>query len=64
MVLIKENWVFVETDLQKINPVTYQLITKMKQISHDPVVAVLIEKTDANLETELAEYGPNQNPSH
>lgn len=60
MAVINENWVFVETDLQKINPVTYQLLTKMKQISHDPVVAVLIEKSDASLETELAEYGPDK----
>ena len=60
MTVIKENWVFVETDLHKINPVSYQLITKMKQISHDPVVAVLIENNDANLETELSEYGPDR----
>jgi len=60
MTVIKENWVFVETDLHKINPVSYQLITKMKQISHDPVVAVLIENSDANLETELSEYGPDK----
>jgi len=60
MSVIKENWVFAETDLQKINPVTYQLITKMKQISHDPVVVVLIEKTTAALEKELAEYGPDK----
>ncbi|MFC6177364.1 electron transfer flavoprotein subunit alpha/FixB family protein [Companilactobacillus huachuanensis] len=60
MTVIKENWVFVETDLNKINPVTYELITKMKQISHDPVVAILIEKSDANLETELSEYGPDK----
>lgn len=60
MTVIKENWVFVETDLHKINPVSYQLITKMKQISHDPVVAVLIENNDANLETELSEYGPDK----
>jgi len=32
----------------------------MKQISHDPVVAVLIENNDANLEKELSEYGPDK----
>lgn len=60
MTVIKENWIFAETELQKINPVTYQLITKMNQISHDPVVVVLIEGQNDNLESQLSEYGPDK----
>ncbi len=60
MTVLKENWIFAENDLQKNNPVTYQLITKMKQISHDPVVVILIEEIDAKLENELSEYGPDK----
>lgn len=60
MAVIKENWVFAETELDKVNPVTYQLITKMKQISHDPLVVILIEKTSANLEQAITEYGPDK----
>jgi Electron transfer flavoprotein, alpha subunit len=60
MTVIKENWIFAETELQKINPVTYQLITKMNQISHDPVVVVLIEGQADKLENQLSEYGPDK----
>lgn len=60
MTVIKENWIFAETELQKINPVTYQLITKMNQVSHDPVVVILIEGKSAKLENDLAEYGPDK----
>ena len=60
MTVIKENWIFAETELQNINPVTYQLITKMNQISHDPVVVVLIEGKNSDLEKDLAEYGPDK----
>jgi len=60
MTLIKENWIFAENDLQTINPVTFQLITKMNQISSDPVVVILIEKTTDNLEEELIPYGPDK----
>ena len=60
MTVIKENWIFAENDLNEINPVTFQLITKMNQISHDPVVVILIEKSTANLETALSAYGPDK----
>lgn len=60
MTVIKENWIFAENDLNEINPVTFQLITKMNQISHDPVVVVLIEKAAANLEEVLSAYGPDK----
>ena len=60
MTVTKENWIFAENDLNEINSVTFQLITKMNQISHDPVVVILIEKSTANLETALSAYGPDK----
>ncbi|KRK98385.1 electron transfer flavoprotein subunit alpha/FixB family protein [Companilactobacillus futsaii] len=60
MTAIEENWIFAENDLDEINPVTFQLITKMNQISHDPVVVILIEKNAANLEKVLSAYGPDK----
>lgn len=60
MELLKENWIFAEVDLNKVNPITYQLITKMNQVSNLPVTVVLIEGSNESLEDDIKEYGPDK----
>lgn len=57
----QEIWVYAEKHVGIIQPVTYQLITKAKEISGDKkVVVILFEATDKNLEEKIKEYGPDE----
>lgn len=57
----QEIWVYAEKHIGIIQPVTYQLITKAKEIAGDKkVVVILFEATDKNLEENIKEYGPDE----
>lgn len=57
----QEIWVYAEKHLGIIQPVTYQLITKAKEIAGDKkVIVILFEATDKNLEENIKEYGPDE----
>ncbi|SEK18044.1 electron transfer flavoprotein alpha subunit apoprotein [Carnobacterium iners] len=57
----QEIWVYAEKHVGMIQPVTYQLITKAKEIANDKkVVVILFEATDKNLEDKIKEYGPDE----
>ncbi|WP_188204352.1 electron transfer flavoprotein subunit alpha/FixB family protein [Desemzia incerta] len=57
----QEVWVYAEKHVGIIQPVTYQLITKAKEIAGDKkVVVILFEATDKNLEENIKEYGPDE----
>lgn len=57
----QEIWIYAEKHLGIIQPVTYQLITKAKEIAEDKkVVVILFEATDENLEKYIKEYGPDE----
>ncbi|WP_080145794.1 electron transfer flavoprotein subunit alpha/FixB family protein [Marinilactibacillus piezotolerans] len=57
----QEVWIYAEKHVGIIQPVTYQLITKAKEISKDKkVVIVLFEATDEQLEMDIKEYGPDE----
>lgn len=57
----QEIWVYAEKHVGIIQPVTYQLITKAKEIAGDKkVVVILFEATDKKLEDNIKEYGPDE----
>ena len=57
----QEIWVYAEKHVGIIQPVTYQLITKAKEIAGDKkVVAILFEAKDETLEDHIKEYGPDE----
>ncbi|SDQ25246.1 electron transfer flavoprotein subunit alpha/FixB family protein [Carnobacterium viridans] len=57
----QEIWIYAEKHIGIIQPVTYQLITKAKEIAGDKkVVVILFEATDKNLEENIKEYGPDE----
>lgn len=57
----QEIWIYAEKHLGIIQSVTYQLITKAKEIAEDKkVVVILFEATDENLEKYIKEYGPDE----
>lgn len=52
-----EIWIFAEKRLAAIEPTTFQLITKAKEIAPNfKTVAVLLETPEENLEESLKEY--------
>lgn len=54
-------WVVAERAIGRIQPVTFQLITKARQIANGrPVVAILLEGDDDSFEQQLADYGPDE----
>ncbi|MFD1472312.1 electron transfer flavoprotein subunit alpha/FixB family protein [Companilactobacillus mishanensis] len=57
---IRENWIFAEKSINKINSATFQLITKMKSISEIPVTVVLLESQADSFENEIKQYGPDK----
>lgn len=57
----QEIWIFAEKHLGMIQPVTYQLITKAKEIAGDKkVVVILLETPDEQLEDKIKAYGPDE----
>lgn len=57
----QEIWIYAEKHLGIIQPVTYQLITKAKEIAENKkVVVILFEATDENLEKDIKGYGPDE----
>lgn len=57
----KEIWIYAEIHAGMIHPVTYQLITKAKQIAGDKkVVVLLFTPKGSTLETLLQAYGPDE----
>lgn len=57
----QEIWIYAEKHVGIIQPVTYQLITKAKEIADNKkVVVILFEATDKNLENNIMEYGPDE----
>src|SRR5699024_3510228 len=56
-----EIWVYAEKHVGIIQPVTYQLITKAKEIAgNKKVVVILFEATSKKLEDTIKEYGPDE----
>lgn len=56
-----EIWIYAETHNNLIIPVTYQLITKAKEISNNKkVVVILLEGENDSLEALIKEYGPDE----
>lgn len=57
----QEIWIYAEKHVGIIQPVTYQLITKAKEIADDKkVVVILFEAVDKRLEENIKEYGPDE----
>lgn len=54
-------WIVAEREPARINPVTFQLITKAKAIAQGKkVVVVLLEAPDQQFEQAISEYGPDE----
>lgn len=57
----KDIWIFAEVHNGIVEPTTFQLITKAKEISNNKkVVTILLERLDQNLEEEIKKYGPDE----
>lgn len=57
----QEVWIYAEKHVGIIQPVTYQLITKAKEIAGDKkVVVVLFETPEESLEENIKIYGPDE----
>lgn len=57
----QEIWIYAEKHVGIIQPVTYQLITKAKEIADDKkVVVILFEAVYKRLEENIKEYGPDE----
>lgn len=56
-----EIWVYAEHHRDLVSPVTYELISKAKEISNNKrVVVLLFEGENDNLEKSIKEYGPDE----
>ncbi|MFA5692595.1 MAG: electron transfer flavoprotein subunit alpha/FixB family protein [Acholeplasmataceae bacterium] len=56
-----EIWIYAETHNNLVMPITYQLITKAKEITNNKkIVVILFEGLNDNLEDLIKEYGPDE----
>ncbi|WP_283680057.1 electron transfer flavoprotein subunit alpha/FixB family protein [Lentilactobacillus sp. Marseille-Q4993] len=55
-----ETWVYIENHFNHVDPSSLQLVTKAKEISDGPVVAVITETPNQNLESEVKPYGADK----
>ncbi len=57
----QEIWVYVEINNLMVEPTSFQLITKAKQIANGrKVVALIAEPKMSHLESDIKEYGPDE----